>query len=342
MTGRLRRYVLRTRPATLLLLALFTAVGFAQAGNASSVGRVVCTVGAVLGFLVFSVALNDLSDEAVDRVNLPTDEARPLVAGRSSRNRLGLIAVAAGAVALGLSAALGGNAVVVTAVGMVFSTAYSLPPLRLAARGVVASLVLPAGLVAVPYLLGVYSVRPYLRLSDVALLVGLYVGFVGRLLLKDFRDVRGDSMFGKRTFLVRHGRRSTCRTSAVFWTVGSLIVMVSTRDADVAVEAAWGVLLVLTWALLRSLARSTGHRRDESVISAVAITGRGAMLALLAHLSTVDAGWSHWSSALAIAAITVITVGQVREMLVTGPRLVTWRAPVDELVSRPPGSPQAV
>ena len=149
-------------------------------------------------------------------------------------------------------------------------------------------------------------------------------------------------MFGKRTFLVRHGRRSTCRTSAVFWTVGSLIVMVSTRDADVAVEAAWGVLLVLTWALLRSLARSTGHRRDESVISAVAITGRGAMLALLAHLSTVDAGWSHWSSALAIAAITVITVGQVREMLVTGPRLVTWRSPVDELVSRPPGSPQAV
>jgi hypothetical protein len=42
---------------------------------------------------------------------------------------------------------------------------------------------------------------------------GLYVGFIGRIMLKDFPDVRGDALFGERTFLVRHGWRATCATT---------------------------------------------------------------------------------------------------------------------------------
>ena len=56
---------------------------------------------------------------------------------------------------------------------------------------------------------------------DLALLAALYVGFVGRIVLKDFRDVVGDRLFGKRTFLVRHGRRTTCVLSAACWVGGT-------------------------------------------------------------------------------------------------------------------------
>ena len=59
-----------------------------------------------------------------------------------------------------------------------------------------------------------------MRAVDLLLLAGLYAGFVGRILLKDFRDVRGDALFGKRTFLVRHGRGATCTLSAIFMTLG--------------------------------------------------------------------------------------------------------------------------
>jgi 4-hydroxybenzoate polyprenyltransferase len=47
----------------------------------------------------------------------------------------------------------------------------------------------------------------------------------GRILLKDFRDVHGDAMFGKRTFLVRHGRGVTCAVSACCWTAGTAVIL---------------------------------------------------------------------------------------------------------------------
>src|SRR5205085_2049107 len=83
---------------------------------------------------------------------------------------------------------------------------YSRRPLRISDRGAVASFLLPVGYVAVPFLVGFFGVGGRLRARDFVLLAGLWVTFVGRILLKDFRDVEGDAMFGKRTYLVRHGR----------------------------------------------------------------------------------------------------------------------------------------
>lgn len=57
---------------------------------------------------------------------------------------------------------------------------------------------------AVLYLLGIFAARGSVGRTDLLLLAGLYAGFIGRIVLKDFRDVRGDALFGKRTFLVRH------------------------------------------------------------------------------------------------------------------------------------------
>jgi 4-hydroxybenzoate polyprenyltransferase len=159
------------------------------------------------------VALNDLADEAIDRVNLPGDRRRPLVAGTATRRELVATAAGAAVVALGVSATLHWAATVAVAAGLVLSAAYSLRPPRVADRGVVACLLLPAGYVAVPYLVGVLGTRGSIHPGDLALLGGLYAGFIGRIVLKDFRDVHGDRLFGKRTFLVRHGRRWTARSA---------------------------------------------------------------------------------------------------------------------------------
>lgn len=59
----------------------------------------------------------------------------------------------------------------------------------------------------------------------------LYLGFIGRILLKDFRDVRGDALFGKRTFLVRHGRRATCAVSAGCLVTGNCAVVLAAQHA---------------------------------------------------------------------------------------------------------------
>jgi 4-hydroxybenzoate polyprenyltransferase len=317
MTRRLRLIVLLARPAVIALLAMFTATGLAEAGQGQNKVLLTRALVVVCAFLLFSVAFNDLADEAIDRVNLPGQ--RPLAAGALGRTEFAMIGVVAGVVALAASATLRWQAVVVTAAGLAISAGYSLRPVRLADRGALAAMVLPACYVAVPYLVGIFAARGSVHPGDLFLLAGLYLGFIGRILLKDFRDVRGDALFGKRTFLVRHGRRWTCAFSACCWAAGMLVILVTVHRptaALAAVEA--GCLGGALW-LLRRLAADPGARRDECLISAIAIIGRGVVLLLFAHLSMTSAGWAGWRYNLVIAALGVLTAGLAASMARNGP-----------------------
>lgn len=321
MIARIRLIALLTRPAVVVLLGIFAATGLAQAGHPADdvvLARVLVTV---VGFLVFSVACNDLADEAVDGVNMPG--RRPLLTGAVSRREFVVIGLTAGAVALASSATMGWRELAVTGAGLALSAAYSLPPARLARRGALASLLLPACYVAVPFLLGLLAVRPAggpaVRPADLALLAGLYLGFIGRILLKDFRDVRGDALFGKRTFLVRHGRRVTCVFSACCWVAGTAVIMAVVRQPTPALLAAQAGCALAALALLRMLASDPGPRQEELVISAIAIIGRGMVVMLLAHLAMRDAHWSAVLSSTVVAGLAVVIAGQATGMLRHGP-----------------------
>ena len=204
--------------------------------------------------------------------------------------------------------------------GLAFATAYSIPPWRLASRGIVAPLMLPIGYVAVPYLTGVFAVRPSLTGRDLALAAGLYVGLIGRIVLKDFRDVRGDRLFGKRTWLVRHGRVATCRLSAACSIAGTVIV-VAIADRSLTFAISELGLLVATLLLLRAIAHDRGHRRDERLISSIANCGRGIILVLLAQLTLVRTDVSSPYRVVVLAGSTIVLLGQAWSMARHGPAL---------------------
>jgi 4-hydroxybenzoate polyprenyltransferase len=316
---RVRLLVVLTRPAVAFLFCVYVVTGLAKAGDTGSGVKLYLDLLVVLGFLLFAVTVNDLSDAPIDRQNLPNSN-RPLVTGRADEREMKAIAATAAVVTVG-AAAFGGWPVLALATGgLALSAAYSLPPLRLAGRGAVAALVLPAGYVAVPFLVGLLSVRTNVTLDDALLLAGLYVGFIGRILLKDFRDVRGDALFGKRTFLVRRGRRTTCIVSAIFWTTGGALVVATTPHPTVAYLAGTsaGVVGVLT--LLRELAKEQSARRDETLISGIAIIGRGVLVLLVAQLSMTDKHWLLLRANVALAGIAVVAAGAVATMLKHGPR----------------------
>jgi 4-hydroxybenzoate polyprenyltransferase len=311
MIARLRLLILLARPPVILLLGLFTATGLAQAGHGQDAVPLAKALAVVAGFLLCAVACNDLADEAIDRVNLPHDPGRPLVAGTANRGEMITTAVSSAVVALAASLTLGWPATAVTAVGLILSCAYSLPPVRLADRGAFASLMLPACYVAVPFLLGVFAVRAALRPADLALLAGLYLAFIGRIVLKDFRDVRGDALFGKRTFLVRHGRPRTCLFSAGCWVAGSVAVMAAVRPS-VALLCGYAVSLLAALLLLRALSTETNARREEAIVAAIAIVGRGMILILYAWLSAP-------SYHGVIVALVLVSLAQAASMWRRGP-----------------------
>ena len=100
---RLRLIVLLARPAVVILVGMFAAVGLAQAGRPNDGALLAKVLVAVVASLLFAVAVNDLADERIDRVNLPTDTRRPLVAGTGTRVEMIIVAGVSAVVALGAS-----------------------------------------------------------------------------------------------------------------------------------------------------------------------------------------------------------------------------------------------
>jgi 4-hydroxybenzoate polyprenyltransferase len=179
---------------------------------------------------------------------------------------------------------------------------------------------LPIGYVTVPYLTGAFAVRPSLTGRDLALMTGLYVGFIGRIILKDFRDVIGDRLFGKRTWLVRHGRVATCRVSAACSITGTAIV-IAIADRSLTFAISQLALLVATLLLLWALADDPGHRRDERLISTIAICGRGILLVLLAQLTFLRTDLSSPYRVAGLSGLTIVVLGQAWSMARHGPHL---------------------
>jgi 4-hydroxybenzoate polyprenyltransferase len=338
MITRIRIVLLLARPAVIVLLMMFAVTGVAQAGAPASplvLFRVLLTVTAVL---LFSVAWNDLADEAIDRVNLPGQ--RPLTTGAATRSEFIVIGVVSGAAALAAGATLGWAVLLVTAIGLVLSAAYSVRPVRLADRGAVASIMLPACYVAVPYLIGLLARGHRLTAGDLALAGGLYLGFIGRILLKDFRDVRGDALFGKRTFLIRHGRRATCAVSAAAFVTGTAGMLVAIQHVTAPLAGAEAVCLGCVLAALRALGAGPAVRREEALISCIAILGRGMLLLVLAHLSIVAAHWPRPWYVAVLALLSLGILGQAARMILLGPvtRLTVPAWMAAEIGRRHPGA----
>lgn len=324
MIVRLRLVLLLLRFPVAALLALFAALGLAAAGAAGDVAASATTALAIGGFLVFSVAINDISDAAIDRVNLPGDRRRPLLDGATPRRDLAICGASGAIGALAVAAAVSLPMLLTVATGLLVSVAYSLPPVRLADRGALATLVLPSCYVGVPFLAAIFAAGAAPRPNDLLTLAGLYLAFLGRIILKDFRDVRGDALFGKRTFLVRHGRRATCAFSATFVVAGTA-VLTSAVGSPVFGVTAWsssGCVLLLLW----SLATERDARREEWTISAIAILGRGSLVTLLTQLTA-----EHHTPLLATGAMFAVTglaAAQAMIMLRHGPRAPRLVAPL--------------
>lgn len=312
MTRALRVTGALVRPPFAALLALSTAVGLVQAGHVPGIVRQVLVFAAVAGWMVFAVALNDLADVDIDRVNLPDDPRRVLANRRASRGEVVGVAVAAAAGACAAGAALDLEAVTVVACGLLLAVAYSLPPLSLSRRGILTSALLPLGYVSVPFLVGAYAGSRTVDGRGVVLLAGLYLGFMGRLVLKDFRDEHGDRLYGKRTTLVRHGRVRTCAFSAVFWSVGAGVALAG-QPRSVPLTLATAAYVAAVVALLADVAADQSGVRDVANVMAVSVVGRALIVTFLTQMATTMTGWSPAMRGGLVLATAFAALGVARE-----------------------------
>ena len=166
------------RTPNVLALAALAAIGFGMAGN----------------------VLNDISDQAADRLNRPGGE-RPLAAGRVSRGTADLCVAVGAVVGLGAAALVNGTAVLVGVAAFAVLVLYS-PVLK--RRGVLGNVAvaLVAGL---PLMYGAVAVG-HPAAGIVPWVLAAWIHLV-REIVKDIDDQAGDRTLGRQTLPLVLGTR---------------------------------------------------------------------------------------------------------------------------------------
>jgi 4-hydroxybenzoate polyprenyltransferase len=263
----------------------FEAIGYQAVKPTRSISVDFVLVAIMLGALYASAtSFNDVADEEVDKVNLANDVSRPLVTTNVTSQqlkRLGVICILVSAIAALLVSPF---YLLFVLVGALISLLYSLPPVQISHRGFFATLWLPISYVILPFLAGGLLQGSLTKLS-LQVLLTMYVCFIGRILLKDFRDYEGDKKFDKRNFLVRHGPINTCKASALAWVAGDIIFLVTLAKTFPVLGLLIQPIIGLILYGLYLLSKEANYSRVLLEVLFIGRLGNAIALALLAALS---------------------------------------------------------
>ena len=201
----------------------------------------------ILGSYGVAAAYNDLHDVEIDRAN---GRNRPLATGTLTAADARLaIAACAGAVAVAQPLLIQPLGLAVTGAAVVAATAYSHGAVGIQRRGLWGTALLAASYLVLPVLLAGRPVSP-------ALVVALIAGGCATLLYKDVKDEAGDRVFGKRTPLIRWGRRRTDR-------VATLLGMGALVAGALATGLGWWTIAQAGGLATQVAMAATGNRRGR-------------------------------------------------------------------------------
>jgi chlorophyll/bacteriochlorophyll a synthase len=306
---RMLRFRVAVTMWTFMLLGLA-----AHAGPTLSLDLVLATI-ALAASYVTATTLNDIADEPIDRVNRPRDRGRPLVWGDATTTDLRRCYGTATGLAVAAAVPLGPVGAAAIGTSLLLSWAYSAGPIRFSRRMVLAPLALSAAYVVVPYWLGLVLADDGWRSSDVPIVVGLFVLFTARIVLKDFRDRLGDERYGKPTLLFRLGKRATCATSMTGAAIGSSILIVEIAPTPLVASILIVPVVAIEWMLWR-LRAAADPRSEQIAIGLAARAGNCLLLSLLAILLLRAEGAAHDETALVVglivATFTAAFIGPAR------------------------------
>ena len=290
-------YVVMLRYRVAAMVALFLLLGAARAGPLHLGVRYLLAAIALASSYVAATALNDLADEAIDKVNHPRDAGRPLVEGTATRRDLLVLHVLASAAALLAAVPLGLRGVGLLGAALLVSQIYSARPVRLSYRVAGAPLTLGFAYVLIPYCLGIVAARGSLRAVESALPLALLLLFCARIVLKDFRDREGDALYGKPTVLLRFGKTATCALSLCALVAGDAVLAAALSPVLFLIVQPF---LLAIASMLRALWRAPDGHAEQIAIGIGARMGNGLLLVVLAWL-VVDANGASSSQASVLA-----------------------------------------
>jgi 4-hydroxybenzoate polyprenyltransferase len=309
--------MLRYRVATMLWMFMLLAAAYREGLRTPSWDYLWSTI-ALASCYVAATAINDVADRDIDRVNHPLDAGRPLVSGDASERDLLRLHVVAAGLALLAAVPLGWPGIGVVLLSLAVAVAYSLPPLTLSHRTLLAPLVLAVAYVLVPYAHGLLGADVWFTAKDIPFAAALFALFLARIVLKDFRDRDGDARYGKPTLLLRAGKTVTCLTSLVALGAGNILLLLAVRPPAPVAAVLELFFCAVAWMLL-VLHRSTDRRDEQVAIGIGARMANGLLITTLATL-LLDARGAAVEEQLGLVLALAVVFGSSFLTLVARPQ----------------------
>ena len=232
---------------------------------------------------VVATCLNDIFDLDVDRINHPGARDRPLVTGEATQRQMVAVAIAVALIAVLAGSVVGVAGTILITVSLLLNVAYSVPPVRLCSRPLAAPLVLAFAYVVLPYGLGMVAAGLTPGSMDARVMGCFVVLFIGRMLLKDFRDRAGDAAFGKRTFLLTYGKPATLGLVLSCVLAGDALLLTVVPRNTVLLLVVEGYFAGVLFQLYR-LWRASERAAEQMAIALGARMGNAVVLTLLGSL----------------------------------------------------------
>ena len=170
-----------------------------------------------------SQAVNDWFDRHVDAINEPN---RPIPSGRIP-GRWGLyLGMIWSLLSLAISSLLGTWGFVATLLALIFSWAYSMPPIRLKQNGWFGNLACAVSYEGLAWVTGAALLSGTFTPSKQSLLfAGLYsVGAHGIMTLNDFKAIEGDKKMGIRSLPVQLGAHLAAKVASLVMLLPQVVV----------------------------------------------------------------------------------------------------------------------
>ena len=224
VNSKIRDFVEIIRPYNMLSRVLIFSIGFFWINNNNGIwgDYFIGILVLILGF-AFATIQNDIEDLPIDRINSP-DKA--LASGRLhlqeaiNFNYIILISL------LALSLYHFPHHIVPVLIMLSVSWLYNKPPFILSRKPFMALIILGLMYSTVPLLYGYYLRNgEYFGVSFLYLIICWFFLRVSIVLLKDFKDSKGDREYGKKSFYSSFGTARTIWVSMIFFCLSSVGIM---------------------------------------------------------------------------------------------------------------------
>lgn len=264
----------------------------------------VLAIVALLASYITATSLNDIADKDIDAINHPKNKGRPLVTGEANTSDLRIVYVIGLSVSLVTAAFISITGLVIIIISLVINYIYSVSPFRLSYRTFFAPLILSIAYVAIPYFLGLVVTQERFQQFDLLFLASLLALFCGRIILKDFRDRKGDAAYGKPTLVLRYGKKVTCILSVVFIIIGNILVLFSLKNT-LFISLFFMVLFFTIYYAEYKLWKVNSTHTEQVMIGIGAKMGNGLLLLMLG-LFIIQAYHGSYSYQIIFASLVIV------------------------------------